>query len=84
MEDALFGAVKLRANPFNTYVNEFVPLANDATIEWTQSAQWQSSHWEQDKAGITCVSVFKVGDKTATVRATGHFSRQEPGIRPVL
>jgi hypothetical protein len=69
-DDPLFGRLTLRAQMKGDAAVE-VPLATSATLQWTQPAQPQGSHWEDTSRGIVLVRPFKVGNETATVRVTG-------------
>ena len=71
--DAPLGSWQLRATPHGAKTAQSVPLASDASLEWTQGATFQSSRFEATPNGATCVSTYDVGGKTATLRCTAQL-----------
>jgi hypothetical protein len=70
--DGLFGTINLNAQMTgDTPVT--VPLANSATIAWTQTASPTASGWTQASMGYTLWRTFNVGSTSVVVRITGQM-----------
>ncbi len=70
--DGLFGTITLNAQMTgDTPVT--VPLANSASLSWSQTASPAASGWLQTNMGYTLWRTFNVGSTTATVRITGQL-----------
>ncbi len=76
--DSPLGSWQLYAKMRGAKAEQAVALANDASIEWTQNATFQSSHWEAPPGGATpggamCVSTYQIEGKTATLRCAAKL-----------
>ncbi len=70
--DGLFGTLTLNAQMAgDTPVT--VPLANSASLSWSQAASPTASGWLQTNLGYTLWRTFNVGSTSATVRITGQM-----------
>jgi hypothetical protein len=70
--DGLFGTIILNAQMTgDTPIT--VPLANSASLSWSQAASPAASGWLQTNMGYTLWRTFNVGSTTATARITGQL-----------
>jgi hypothetical protein len=70
--DGLFGTITLNAQMTGD-TSITVPLANSASLSWSQTATPAASGWLQTNVGYTLWRTFNVGSTTATVRITGQL-----------
>ena len=70
--DALFGTLTLNAQMAGD-TPVAVPLANSATLAWSQPATPVASGWVQTNLGYTLWRTYTVGSTSATVRVTGQL-----------
>ena len=74
VEDPPLGLWQLRATPHGETVPQTIPLANDARLEWVQTAKFKSSRLESAPDGVTCISTYEVEGHPATLRSTAKLS----------
>ena len=75
--DAPLGSWVLHASAGKDGAQRLVPLATDATLDWSGDAVWQSSRWEReapDTGALTLVSEYKIGEQKATLRLSARLN----------
>ena len=71
--DAPLGNWQLSAKMRGAKTTQIMPLAGDASIQWTQNATFQSSRLEATPNGATCISTYDLNGKTATLRCAAKL-----------
>lgn len=70
--DGFFGTLALTAQMTGDAAVT-VPLANSASLAWTQTATPLASSWVRTDTGCTLVRTFTVGGQTATLKVEGQL-----------